>query len=186
MEQFFVAISQGFIEFTNAAGTTFVGMVVGSIPSLIILLTLINFIVKMIGEEKVNGIAKVLAKSRLLTYGILPSLAWFFFSSPGALAVGKFLPERAKPGFEDALGTTVHPLTSIFPHVVPAELFIWLGVAQGLQELGLPIHNLAIRYLLAGILIGLIRGYATEFIFLFLQKKKHGVSIEEGLGDYNE
>lgn len=174
MEQFFIFMSEGFINFAQAASVVFMGMVSGSIPVLIILLTLINFVVKIVGGERVNRFAQLLSKSRILTYGILPSLAWFFFSSPGALAVGKFLPERAKPGFEDALGATVHPLTSIFPHVVPSELFIWLGVAQGLTELGLPIHDLAIRYLSAGILIGLLRGYVTEYIFVYLQKRKHG------------
>lgn len=178
MGNIFTTAAQSFIDFTNAAGTTFLDMVKGSIPALIIMLTLINFIVKIVGEDKIEKFSKILAKSRFLTYGILPSLAWFFLSSPGALTIGRFLPEKAKPGFEDALGATAHPLTSLFPHVVPAELFIWLGIANGVEALGLPIHNLAIRYLLAGILVGLIRGYVTEFIFLYLQRKKH-MAIEK-------
>lgn len=174
----FTNIAQSFIDFINSAGQTFAGMVTGSIPALIIMLTLINFIVKLLGEDKVEKFSKVLAKSRFLTYGVLPSLAWFFLSSPGALTLGRFLPEKSKPGFEDALGATAHPLTSLFPHVVPAELFIWLGISNGVKALGLPIHNLAVRYLIAGIIVGIIRGYITEFIFVYLQNKKHAAILQ--------
>ena len=76
---------------------------------------------------------------------MLPVLGWFFMSSPCALTLGKLLPEKSKPGYEDALGTTAHPLTSLFPHVVPSELFVWLGVAAGVKALGLPVTSLALR-----------------------------------------
>lgn len=135
---------------------------------LITLLTIIHFIIKIVGTDKITRFAQLLGKNSILTYGVLPSFAWFFFSSPGALTVGKFLPEKCKPGFEDALGTSVHPLTSLFPHIVPGELFIWLGVAAGITELGLPLGDLAIRYIILGVLLGLVRGIITEKIYLFL------------------
>ena len=95
-------------------------------------------------------------------------------SSPGALTLGKLLPEKSKPGYEDALGTTAHPLTSLFPHVVPSELFVWLGVAAGIQTLGLPVTELALRYIAAAIVIGLLRGMITEYLFLRLRHKATG------------
>ena len=94
-----------------------------------------------------------------------------FMSSPGALTLGKLLPEKSKPGYEDALGTPAHPLTSLFPHVVPSELFVWLGVAAGVKALGLPVTSLALRYIAAAMLIGLIRGIITEYLFLRLSKR---------------
>lgn len=174
---FLVVLAEGFIGFFQEAGSQFQGMVVGNIPMLVTLLTMVHFLVKAIGEKNVNKVAKYLGKNSFLSYGVLPIFAWFFFSSPGALTVGKFLPEKCKPGFEDALGTTVHPLTSLFPHVVPAELFIWLGVSAGITTLGLPITQLAIRYILVGIIMGLVRGILTEKIFIFLAKKD-GVTIK--------
>lgn len=166
-----VMLAENFIGLFQKAGDQFMGMAAGSIPMLITLLTCIHFLIKIIGTEKINRFARFLGKNSVLAYGVLPSFAWFFFSSPGALTVGKFLPEKCKPGFEDALGTTVHPLTSLFPHIVPGELFIWLGVAAGVTRLGLPVGDLAIRYIMLGVLIGLVRGIVTEKIYLLLARR---------------
>ena len=169
---FITNFAQSFIGIFQESGKTFLGMVSGTVPMLVVLLTTINFFIKIVGEDKINKVAMLFGKSKILTYGILPSFAWFFFSSPGALTVGRFLPEKCKPGYQDALGATAHPLTSLFPHVVPSELFIWLGIAEGIKKLGLPISGLAIRYLIAGILVGLMRGFVSEMIFLFLAKRR--------------
>ena len=61
---------------------------------------------KLIGQQRMEKVATLMGKSKILTYGILPSFAWFFLSSPGALTMGKFLPERCKPAYQDALGST--------------------------------------------------------------------------------
>ena len=169
---FITNFAQSFIGIFQESGKTFLGMVSGTVPMLVVLLTTINFFIKIVGEDKINKVAMLFGKSKILTYGILPSFAWFFFSSPGALTVGRFLPEKCKPGYQDALGATAHPLTALFPHVVPSELFIWLGIAEGIRKIGLPISGLAIRYIIAGLIVGLMRGLITEMIFLFLAKRK--------------
>ncbi|MGU5084016.1 PTS glucitol/sorbitol transporter subunit IIC, partial [Escherichia coli] len=51
------------------------------------------------------------------------------------------------------------------------ELFGWLGVAAGIQALGLPVTSLALRYIAAAMVIGLIRGIITEYLFLRLSKQ---------------
>lgn len=166
-----ISLAEGFIALFQKAGDQFMAMASGSIPMLITLLTVIHFLIKAIGTERINRFAQFLGGNSILAYGILPTFAWFFFSSPGALTVGKFLPEKCKPGFEDALGTSVHPLTSLFPHIVPGELFIWLGVAAGVTQLGLPVGDLAIRYIALGVVLGLARGIITEKLYLFLSKR---------------
>ncbi|MBK1744976.1 MAG: PTS glucitol/sorbitol transporter subunit IIC, partial [Escherichia coli] len=50
-------------------------------------------------------------------------------------------------------------------------LFVWLGVAAGVKALGLPVTSLALRYIAAAMLIGLIRGIITEYLFLRLSKR---------------
>jgi PTS system glucitol/sorbitol-specific IIC component len=165
---FLVSLAEGFIHLFQAAGKIFLDMMSGTIPMLIALLLAINFLMKLIGQARMERVAALLGRSRILTYGVLPVLGWFFMSSPGALTLGKLLPEKSKPGYEDALGTTAHPLTSLFPHVVPSELFVWLGVAAGLQALHLPVTELALRYIAAAIVIGLVRGVITEYLFLRL------------------
>ena len=181
---FFIGIAEAFMGFFAAAGETIAGNITGTVPTLLGLLFLVQFIIKLCGEKRINKVAKVLGKSRILSYLVLPTFAWFFFSSPGALVVGKFLPEKRKPGFQDALGRTVHPLTSLFPHIVPAELFIWLGIAAGVEALGLPIGGLALRAILVSLVVGLISGIVTERIFLFMLKRKDKkLEQKEGLSN---
>ncbi|QKJ86060.1 PTS system, glucitol/sorbitol-specific IIC component [Paramixta manurensis] len=168
-----VEFAEGFIHLFQSAGKIFAGMISSTIPMLITLILAVNFIMKVIGQKKIEKFATLMGRSKILTYGILPSFAWFFLSSPGALTLGKFLPERCKPAYQDALGSTAHPLTSLFPHVVPSELFIWLGVAAGLTTLNLPVADLAIRYIAAAVLLGFIRGFITEFIYTRLENKEN-------------
>lgn len=112
---FLVSTAEGFIHLFQAAGKIFLDMMTGLIPMLICLLLAINFLMKLVGTIRMEKVAALLGRSRILTYGVLPVLGWFFMSSPGALTLGKLLPEKSKPGYEDALGTTAHPLTSLFP-----------------------------------------------------------------------
>ena len=73
----------------------------GLIPMLICCLLLaINFLMKLVGTVRMEKVAALLGRSRILTYGVLPVLGWFFMSSPGALTFGKLLPEKSKPGYE--------------------------------------------------------------------------------------
>jgi len=58
-----VNFASGFIELMQKAGETFSGMVVGTIPMLVTLLTLVNFVVRIVGEDKINNLARVFAKS---------------------------------------------------------------------------------------------------------------------------
>jgi PTS system glucitol/sorbitol-specific IIC component len=48
--------------------------------------------------------------------------------------------------------------------VNPGEIFVWAGIANGIQELGLGIGDLAVRYLLTGLVVIFIRGIVTERI----------------------
>lgn len=77
---------------------------------------------------------------------------------------GRFLPEKQKPAFYDSAVSFVHPITGLFPHANPAELFVWMGIAAGITELGLSLGPLALRFLLVGIIVMLIRGIVTEII----------------------
>ena len=81
-----------------------------------------------------------------------------------AYTMGRFLPERFKPAFYDSAVSFVHPILGIFPHANPGELFVYVGIATGIQQLGLGLGDLAVRYLLVGLVVIFIRGIVTERI----------------------
>ena len=168
--------AEGFIGLFQQGGEQFVGLVTGIVPLLIVLMTAVNTLIALIGPEKVEKLGEVAARPGILYYPlrymILPFVAVFFFTNPMAYTMGRFLPERYKPAFYDAAVSYVHPPLGLFPHVNPGEYFVWAGIAAGITELGLPIGDLAIRYLLVGLVVILIRGVLTEGITAVMMGRK--------------
>lgn len=170
-----------FIGIFNAGGEYFMGIVTGIIPTLLILLTFINLIIRLIGEERVMNFMKRCTKFSITRYTILPVLAMIFLTDPMCHTMGKFLDEKYKAAYYDSCMTFVHPVTGLFPHANPAELFIYMGIASGIAELGFDKNILAIWYFLIGILLCLVRGIVTEKVFIMLSKrKKVHVAVEGG------
>lgn len=161
---FLASLAEGFIGLFNAGGETFLGLVTGIIPTLVVLITFVNSMIRLIGEERVEGLAKFSTKNFLTRYTVLPVLAVFFLTNPMAYTFGRFLDEKYKPAFYDAAVSFVHPITGLFPHANPGELFVYLGIAAGLETLGLPLGDIAVRYFLVGVVVILLRGVVTEWI----------------------
>jgi PTS system glucitol/sorbitol-specific IIC component len=166
--------AEWFINLFQVGGEQFVGLVTGIVPLLIVLMTFVNAIVIMIGPEKIDNVGKLAAKEGIIYYPIrymvLPFLAVFFLTNPMAYTMGRFLPEKYKPAFYDAAVSFVHPPLGIFPHVNPGEYFVWGGIAAGITDAGYNIGDLAIRYLLVGLVVILIRGIVTERITFAMWK----------------
>jgi PTS system glucitol/sorbitol-specific IIC component len=157
-----------FIGIFNQGGQVFFSLMGGILPTLVVLLTAVNALIRIIGPEKIEGLGKKAAQPGLIWYPvrymILPFLAVFFLTNPMAYTMGRFLPERFKPAFYDAAVSYVHPITGLFPHANPGELFVYLGIAAGITQLGLGLGDLALRYLLVGLVVIFIRGIVTEWI----------------------
>jgi glucitol/sorbitol PTS system EIIC component len=157
-----------FIGVFQQGGEVFVGLVTGIIPLLIVLLTAVHALIKLIGPERIDRVGEIAARPGLqyypLRYLVLPFLAVFFLTNPMAYTMGRFLPERDKPAFYDSAVSFVHPITGLFPHANPAELFVYLGIANGIKTLGLPVGDLAVRYFYVGLIVIFMRGIVTEFI----------------------
>lgn len=169
---FLVQLAEGFIGMFEAGGKQFVGLFTGILPTLICLITAVNALIKFVGEERVFRIARFCTKNIILRYTIFPILAVFFLTNPMAYTFGKFLPENQKPAFYDSAVSFVHPITGLFPHANAAELFVYLGIAAGIEKLGLSLGPLALRYFLVGIIIILLRGIITERITAFMIKRE--------------
>lgn len=166
--------AEGFIGLFQAGGETFVGLVTGILPTLIVLITFVNAIIKIIGEDRVQDIAKKATNNAIARYTILPLIGVFFLTNPMCYTFGKFLDEKYKPAFYDAAVSFVHPITGLFPHANPAELFVYLGVAEGIKQLRLPLGQLAIRYFIVGLIVIFVRGLVTEFITARMLGKNRG------------
>lgn len=176
---FFGALAKGaeyFISIFQKGGETFVGLVTGIIPLLIVLLTAVNALVRLIGPERIEGLGVKAGQPGLhwypVRYLVLPVLSVFFLTNPMAYTMGRFLPERFKPAFYDSAVSYVHPITGIFPHANPGELFVYLGIAAGIQKLGYGLGDLAVRYLLVGMVVIFMRGIVTELIFSLMTARK--------------
>ena len=153
-----------FIGLFNAAGEQLVGLITGILPTLIVLLTAMYALTRFIGEQRVTRAVQWSARWWITRYTIMPILAVLILTNPMCYSFGRFLPERQKPAFYDSAVSFVHPVTTFFPYANAGELFVWLGVAAGVQKLGQSPVPLAIRYFLVGIVVIFIRGVFTEWI----------------------
>lgn len=161
-----------FIGLFNEAGNQFAGLVVGILPTLIVLLTGMYALIAFIGEDRVTAAVQWSGRWRITRYTIMPILAVLMLTNPMAYTFGRFLRERHKPAFYDSAVSFVHPVTSFFPYANAGELFVWLGVANGVTQLGQSTVPLALRYFGVGIVVILIRGLLTEYITAFLIRRE--------------
>ncbi|HZT99895.1 MAG TPA: PTS glucitol/sorbitol transporter subunit IIC [Ktedonobacteraceae bacterium] len=177
--QIAVNIATGFIGMFQKGGTTFVGLVTGIIPLLIVLMTAVNALVRFIGPERVDKVAILSSRNVFLRYLVLPFLSVFFLTNPMAYTMGRFLPEKQKPAFYDSAVSFVHPILGLFPHANPGEYFVWAGIAAGITTLHLNIGDLAIRYFLVGLLVIFLRGLLTERITAVMWARRPAAETEE-------
>lgn len=165
------AAANGFMELFKAGAATFSGWVVGIIPLVVILMTAVSSVIKLIGEDRVNGVAQKATQNIITRYTVLPVLAVMFLGNPMSYTFGRFVKEKYKPAFYDANVSFLHPVTGLFPHANGGELFVYMGIAAGITQMGLPLGDLAVRYFLVGIVVILMRGIVTEKIYLYMCKK---------------
>jgi PTS system glucitol/sorbitol-specific IIC component len=110
-------------------------------------------------------------------YTIMPILAMLVLTNPMAYTFGRFLRERHKPAFYDSAVSFAHPVTTFFPYANAGELFVWLGVANGITQLGQSTVPLAVRYFAVGVVVILIRGVVTEFITNYLIRRENKTEL---------
>lgn len=168
---FLVMVAENFIGIFDAGGENLVGLITGILPTLIVLLTFVNALIALIGEERVSKFAQICTRNIILRYSVFPLLAVFFLTNPMCYSFGRFLKEKQKPAFYDSAVSLVHPITGLFPHANAGELFVWTGIASGLTTLGLSTMPLAVRYFLVGLVVITIRGVVTELLTKMMWKE---------------
>lgn len=165
-----IKFADGFTGLFQAAADQFVSFLTGLLPLVAVMILAVNALIQFIGEERVKNFMRKLTKYTILRYTLLPFLACFIFANPMCYTFGAFLEEDYKPGFYDATVSMLHPITGLFPHANAAELFVWLGISAGYGLVG-NTSELALRFLLSGFVVILIRGIVTEKLTLFFKNK---------------
>ena len=177
---FLVKFASAFMSVFQAGGANFVSWVTGIIPTILMLLVMMNAIIALIGDERIEVIAKVCTSNPILRYAVLPWVSAFMLGNPMALSMGKFMPEFYKPSYYASASYHCHTNSGIFPHINPSEIMIYLGIAQGLTALGLDSTPLALRYMLVGFIANFISGWATDFTTAFVQRQQ-GIRLSKEL-----
>lgn len=172
--------AEGFMNLFQLGGQTFISWMTGIVPVVLMLLVAMNTLIALLGEDRVNRIAQASTKNPVSRYMILPFVSAFMLGNPMAISMGRFLPEFYKPSFVAAQMQFCHTSNGVFPHINPGELFVWAGIATGIQQLGLNEMDLAIRYLLVGLVMNFIGGWVTDFTTAYVAKQQ-GVTLSKTL-----
>ena len=114
---FLVKFASAFMGVFQLGGEQFMGWVTGIIPTILMLLVMMNAVIALIGDERIEVIAKVCTSNPLLRYAVLPWLSAFMLGNPMALSMGKFMPEFYKPSYYAAASYHCHTNSGIFPHI---------------------------------------------------------------------
>ena len=177
---FIINFAEGFMRLFQLGGETFISWMTGIVPVVLMLLVAMNALIAILGEEKVNKLAQVSAKNPISRYMILPFISAFMLGNPMAISMGRFMPEFYKPSYVASQMQFCHTSNGVFPHINPGELFVWLGIASGIETLGLSTMDLAIRYLLVGLVMNFFAGWITDSTTAWVCKQQ-GVTLSKTL-----
>lgn len=167
---YFTEIIQNII---TAASDQLIAWAAHMLPQVFLFLIFMNAVMRLVGRARVERLAMRCGSNSLLRYMILPFLSAVILGNPMAISMGRYLPEKYKPAYFASVSYHCHTNSGIFQHINPAELFLWIGIADGILSLHLKVFPLALRYMCAGLIANFVSGQVTEFITLRLAEKKH-------------
>ena len=179
---FLINTVQGMID---AGADQLLTWVTAFLPKVFLFLILLNALTAMIGRSRVERLAAKCGANPLLRYMALPFLSAVVLGNPMAISMGRYLPERYKPAYFASASYHCHTNSGIFNHINPAELFLWLGIADGVLARGHDLFPLALRYMAAGLAANFVSGYATEIITGKMEKKQK-VRLERSVDLWTE
>ena len=155
------------------------------LPQIFLFLILLNAVTCLIGRRRVEKLAARCGSNVFLRYLVLPFLSAVVLGNPMAISMGRYLPEHSKPAYFASASYHCHTNSGVFQHINPAELFLWIGIANGVLACGHSIFPLAVRYLLAGLAANFVSGYTTEIITGRLEKRQ-GIRLDREVDLWTE
>lgn len=172
------AVQKSFINIFETGGDQFVTWVKEIIPVILMFLVLLNAITYLVGKERIEKLARRCSSNVFLRYLVLPFVSSIILGNPMAISMGRYLPEKYKPAYYASATYHCHTNSGVFPQVNPAEIFLWLGIANGVAKAGLSTAPLAIRYMLAGLVANFISGLSAQ-ILTGIVATKQGVKLTD-------
>lgn len=170
---FLASIGDHFYGLFQSGGQFLMLYIVNFIPWIILMITFMHILFKLIGLERIEKLNQILGKNFITRWTLMPVICMMFSGNPMTYPYARFLPENEKAAFFDASISYCHPVTGLFPHANPGELFVYLGIATGVFMVGESLGKLAISYFLIGIVVIFIRGCVTQLIYNAKYKKKY-------------
>ncbi|MBM7652657.1 PTS glucitol/sorbitol transporter subunit IIC [Neobacillus cucumis] len=174
---YIVIFAEGFMKLFQTGASTFLSWMKGIVPVVLLLMVAMNTLIQLIGEKRINRLAMASSKNPLLRYLVLPFIGSFMLGNPMALSLGRFLPEKYKPSYYASGAYFCHTSNGLFPHINPGELFIFLGISAGIEKLGFNTAELAVRYLLVGLVMNFFAGWITDFTTKLVEKQQ-GIKLK--------
>ena len=108
---FIINLASGFMNLFTLGGQQFMSWVSGIIPTILMLLVLMNSIIALAGDDKVEKLARICTGNPILRYMVLPFVSAFMLGNPMALSIGKFMPEFYKPCYYASASRASCPTT---------------------------------------------------------------------------
>lgn len=173
---------QGFYELFQTGADYFLRLhFLSFLPWIIIMMAFMKILFKLIGLERIEKLVALLGKNPITRWTLMPVIPMVFSGNPMTYPYMRFLPENQKVAFFDPAISFCHPVTGLFPHANPGEIFVWLGIASGVYvhnvNAGMDISSLgglAVQYFLMGMVMVLLRSVTTQVIYNYKYKKKFG------------
>lgn len=178
MMDYITKFAEGFMSLFQTGAETFISWMTGIVPVVLMLMVAMNTLIAFLGEERVTKVAKVSSKNPFTRYLVLPFVSAFMLGNPMSFTMARFLPEFYKPSYYASNAQFCHTSNGVFPHINPGELFVWMGIAQGITQLGLNSMELAIRYMFVGLVMNFIGGWTTDFTTAFVCKQQ-GINLSK-------
>ncbi len=171
MTQIIEHIITFFTELFSYGGSFFVSWCMDLIPVIFMVLILTNALIHLIPSHLIEKAAVLASRHLLLKYMLIPFFGALILGNPSALTLGRFMPEKDKPSYFACASFFCHTSNGVFPHINSSELFIWLGIARGVEMLGYSVYPLAIRYLAAGLIANFLCGVLTDYTTSYYSRK---------------
>ncbi|MDO5410001.1 MAG: PTS glucitol/sorbitol transporter subunit IIC [Lachnospiraceae bacterium] len=138
-----IEIMVDFITDVFAYGGEFlISWCVDMLPFIFLVLILTNTLAVLVPSHLIEKAAVLASRNILLKYMLIPFIGSILLGNPSVLTLGRFMPEKDKPSYYASASFFCHTSNGIFPHINSAELFIWLGIARGVELCGFQFFRL--------------------------------------------